>query len=78
MFRINVSVKRLGGGYGAKITRNNQVTAMCALAATLSRRPVHLNLDLATNTEMVGKRFPCYTEYEVRKFIYYLSNINVN
>ncbi|XP_075210160.1 xanthine dehydrogenase-like [Lycorma delicatula] len=63
--KINVSVKRVGGAYGAKISRNNQVSAICALAAHLSRRPVHLNLDLVTNCEMVGKRFPCHIDYEV-------------
>lgn len=64
-----MSVKRCGGGYGAKISRNNLVSAICAIAAHLSRSPVHLNVDLVTNMEMVGKRFPCYTEYEVRMFL---------
>lgn len=61
-----MSVKRLGGGYGAKISRNNQISAICALAAHLSKRPVHLTLDMQTNMQMMGKRFPCHTEYEVR------------
>ncbi|XP_075216126.1 xanthine dehydrogenase-like [Lycorma delicatula] len=62
---INMSVRRLGGAYGSKISRNNQISAICALAAYLSRRPVRLILNIETNMQMVGKRFPCYIEYEV-------------
>jgi len=36
--RIDVQVKRLGGGYGGKITRNNIVAAACGLAAKLLNR----------------------------------------
>ena len=37
-FRVNASVKRVGGGYGAKITRSAQTAAACALGAYLTRR----------------------------------------
>ncbi|XP_039288989.1 xanthine dehydrogenase isoform X2 [Nilaparvata lugens] len=61
---INVKVKRLGGAYGSKISRNNQISALCALCAHLLQRPVRLNLSLETNMQMMGKRFPCYINYE--------------
>ncbi|RZF32560.1 hypothetical protein LSTR_LSTR006555 [Laodelphax striatellus] len=61
---INVKVKRLGGAYGSKISRNNQISALCALCAHLLQRPVRLNLSLETNMQMIGKRFPCYIDYE--------------
>ena len=36
--RVNVSVKRVGGGFGAKLTRSQQVAAGCALAAYHTKR----------------------------------------
>ena len=35
---INVSVKRCGGAYGARITRSNHIGAACALAAYVTKR----------------------------------------
>ena len=39
---VNVHVKRIGGGYGAKISRSHMVTAACALGAYVTRRSVHV------------------------------------
>ncbi|XP_073980918.1 uncharacterized protein isoform X2 [Rhodnius prolixus] len=63
--RINMKVRRLGGGYGAKITRTNHVGVVCALAAHLLQRPVRIVLNLETNMEWCGKRFPVFSDYEV-------------
>ncbi|KAL3841842.1 hypothetical protein ACJMK2_019941 [Sinanodonta woodiana] len=62
---INVEVKRLGGAYGAKITRNHWISAACGLAAFLTNRPVKLKMDLKTNMEMIGGRFPYRADYTV-------------
>ena len=35
---VDVSVKRVGGAYGAKITRAHWIAAGCALAANATRR----------------------------------------
>ncbi|RZF32561.1 hypothetical protein LSTR_LSTR006556 [Laodelphax striatellus] len=63
-FHINVKVRRIGGAYGCKIFPNNKISALCALCAYLLQKPVRLSLDIQTNMQMVGKRLPCYIEYE--------------
>ena len=35
---VCVQVKRLGGAYGAKISRNNQIATACGLAASTLNR----------------------------------------
>lgn len=35
---VDVSVRRVGGGYGSKITRPNLIAAACALGAQITRR----------------------------------------
>ncbi|KAG8313194.1 hypothetical protein J6590_006752 [Homalodisca vitripennis] len=62
--RINMKVRRLGGGYGAKLTRSTWVATQCAVAAKLSNRPVRLVLNLQTNMETMGKRYSCFTNYK--------------
>jgi xanthine dehydrogenase molybdopterin-binding subunit B len=61
-----VQVRRLGGAYGAKISRPNQIAAACAVAANKLNRPVRLVMDLASNMRMVGKRLPYLAKYKVR------------
>lgn len=62
---VNVSVKRVGGAYGSKISRCHQIAAACALGAHLTRRPVRMHMDIDTNMKMVGKRFPYYASYTI-------------
>ncbi|GLV36465.1 Aldehyde oxidase 3 [Carabus blaptoides fortunei] len=65
MNKINVTVKRLGGAYGAKILRANLVSTACAIAAYKMNKPVRIQLPIDTNMKMVGKRVPTVYEYEV-------------
>jgi xanthine dehydrogenase/oxidase len=64
-------VKRLGGAYGAKITKASHVAAACAVAAHVTAKPVRMVLDLETNMKVIGKRLPYMAKYEVRR-IYWL------
>ncbi|XP_021379046.1 xanthine dehydrogenase-like [Mizuhopecten yessoensis] len=63
--RITVRTKRLGGAYGAKITRNAIVSAAVGLAAQVTNRPVRMNMEFHTNMETIGKRFPYMANYQV-------------
>ncbi|XP_018569700.1 probable aldehyde oxidase gad-3 [Anoplophora glabripennis] len=65
MNRINVHVRRLGGGFGAKIMRNTIVSTAAALAAHKLKKPVKMWMPLKKNMNVVGKRYPLYTNYEV-------------
>lgn len=62
---ISLSVRRLGGAYGSKISRNFVVAAGCALASNAVKRPVRLSLDFHVNMKMVGKRFPWMADYTI-------------
>ncbi|BES97396.1 Molybdopterin-Hypothetical protein domain of aldehyde dehydrogenase [Nesidiocoris tenuis] len=62
---INIRVRRVGGGYGAKLTRCNHVAVVTALCAYLSRKPVKIVLQMENNMKWAGKRFPVLSDYEV-------------
>ncbi|PNF35793.1 Xanthine dehydrogenase [Cryptotermes secundus] len=62
---INVKVRRIGGGYGSKISRNSLVSVACALAAQILNRPVRLIMSLESNMEAIGKRCDAAVNYEV-------------
>ena len=62
---INIKVRRLGGGYGGKISRSGLVATACALAAHKLHRPVRLVMSLETNMAAIGKRSDAAFDYEV-------------
>lgn len=51
-----------------KLTRASLVGGACSLAAHLLQRPVRMVLSLRVMLEAIGKRWPCYFDYEVRYF----------
>uniref|UniRef100_A0A1B6CM27 Indole-3-acetaldehyde oxidase n=2 Tax=Clastoptera arizonana TaxID=38151 RepID=A0A1B6CM27_9HEMI len=63
---INMKIRRVGGGYGSKLTRSSMVASACAVASKCLNRPVRLVLSLETNMAAIGKRYPCYTEYHAK------------
>ncbi|CAB3359550.1 Hypothetical predicted protein [Cloeon dipterum] len=63
--KVNMSVRRLGGGYGAKITRPSQLAGACAVASQKLNRAVRMVMPMTANMELAGKRFGLRNEYEV-------------
>uniref|UniRef100_A0A182M2C9 Indole-3-acetaldehyde oxidase n=1 Tax=Anopheles culicifacies TaxID=139723 RepID=A0A182M2C9_9DIPT len=62
---LNLSVRRLGGAYGAKLTRATQIACACAVAAFKTAAPVRMILPLETAMASSGKRCGSVSEYEV-------------
>ncbi|XP_032686991.1 indole-3-acetaldehyde oxidase-like isoform X2 [Odontomachus brunneus] len=62
---INVIVKRIGGGYGAKISRNLQVSCACALVCHKLNRPARFVMSIESNMNSMGKRMASRQEYEI-------------
>jgi len=60
-----MTVRRIGGSFGSRITKASGIVAAGAVAAHKTRRPVRLILDLETNLAMVGKRHPYLIKYAV-------------
>ncbi|KAM3958780.1 uncharacterized protein ACR2FA_007186 [Aphomia sociella] len=63
--KVEVIVRRVGGGYGGKASRSSQIACAAALAATARNAPASLVLPIDTNMAIVGKRQDCLAEYEV-------------
>ncbi|XP_046441655.1 indole-3-acetaldehyde oxidase-like isoform X1 [Daphnia pulex] len=62
--QVNVQTRRLGGGFGGKISRSTLVAVACAIAASELSRPVRIALDLDTNMALTGGRLPYYCHYK--------------
>ncbi|XP_045451999.1 xanthine dehydrogenase-like [Melitaea cinxia] len=63
--RIDVFVRRLGGGYGYKISRASQICGACSLVAFKLNRPCRFIQSLDHNMRAIGKRTPCASNFEV-------------
>ena len=62
---INITVKRIGGGYGGKITLPQHIGTAATVAANKVKRPVRLWMPLEDNMRMLGKRNPYVFDYKV-------------
>lgn len=62
---INIQVRRIGGGYGAKISRGVQVACACALVCHKLARPARFVLTIEDNMRSVGKRNATRQDYEI-------------
>ncbi|KAM3962033.1 uncharacterized protein ACR2FA_003925 isoform 2-T2 [Aphomia sociella] len=63
--QVSMKVRRLGGGFGGKLTRSIQVTTACAIVAHKMALPCRFILPLQTNMSIGGGRYPMQCEYEV-------------
>ncbi|XP_072948794.1 xanthine dehydrogenase-like [Epargyreus clarus] len=63
--RIDVKIRRLGGTFGIKISRSNQIALACSLVAYKLNRPCRFIQSLRTNMRAVGKRLSCNTDFEI-------------
>ncbi|XP_052836340.1 uncharacterized protein LOC128252583 isoform X1 [Drosophila gunungcola] len=61
---VQLQVRRLGGGYGCKISRGNQVACAASLAAYKLNRPVRFVQSLESMMDCNGKRWACRSEYQ--------------
>ncbi|XP_016987149.1 abscisic-aldehyde oxidase [Drosophila rhopaloa] len=60
---VQLQVRRLGGGYGSKISRGNQVACAASLAAYKLNRPVRFVQSLESMMDCNGKRWACRSDY---------------
>lgn len=58
-------MKRIGGAYGAKISRNAQIACACALVCHKLNRPTRFVMSIESNMSSQGKRYATRQEYEI-------------
>ncbi|XP_012273308.1 xanthine dehydrogenase/oxidase [Orussus abietinus] len=62
---INICVRRIGGGYGAKISRATQIACACALVCHKLNRPARFVMSIESNMMAIGKRYSTLQQYDV-------------
>ena len=65
MHKIEVDVKRLGGGFGGKEDQATHWAALAALAAAHLEAPVELVLNRLDDIRMTGKRHPYSADFKI-------------
>jgi len=65
MRKVEVDVKRLGGGFGGKEDQATHWACMAALAASRLQRPVQIVLPRPDDTRMTGKRHPYKQDFRI-------------
>ncbi|XP_011197089.1 uncharacterized protein LOC105221652 [Zeugodacus cucurbitae] len=61
---VQLKVRRLGGAYGAKISRGNQVACAASLVAYKLNRPARFVQSIESMMNSNGKRWGCRSDYE--------------
>lgn len=61
---VQMKVKRLGGGYGSKISKANAVACAASLAAYKLNRPARFVQTIESMMNCNGKRWACRSDYE--------------
>ena len=65
MHKVEVDVKRLGGGFGGKEDQATQFACMVGVAARLLNRPVQLVLNRVEDIRITGKRHPYKQDFKI-------------
>lgn len=65
MHKIEVDVRRLGGGFGGKEDQATPLAAMASLAAYLLKKPVKLVYHRLDDMRMTGKRHPYSSDFKI-------------
>ncbi|NBB80669.1 MAG: molybdopterin-dependent oxidoreductase [Verrucomicrobia bacterium] len=65
MHKVEVDVKRLGGGFGGKEDQATHWACMVAIAAKLLDRPVQIVLSRGDDMRMTGKRHPYKQDFKI-------------
>lgn len=65
MHKVEVDVKRLGGGFGGKEDQATHWACMVAIAAKLLERPVQIVLSRGDDMRMTGKRHPYKQDFKI-------------
>ncbi|XP_075977357.1 xanthine dehydrogenase-like [Anticarsia gemmatalis] len=63
--RIDIHVRRVGGSYGLKISRNNQSAVACGLVVQKLNRPCRFIQSLTSTTKSLGKKLSSVTNFEL-------------
>ncbi len=65
MHKVEVDVKRIGGGFGGKEDQATHWACMAALAAVKLKKPVQIVLNRIDDMRMTGKRHPYKQDYKL-------------
>lgn len=68
IFRIDVHVRRIGGGFGIKVSRIILSAVACSLVTIKLNLPCRIIHSMEKIMRAFGKRFPCSSDYEVIVF----------
>lgn len=63
--KVEVDVKRIGGGFGGKEDQATPISCMAALGAWQTGKPVELVLNREEDMRMTGKRHPYISDFKI-------------
>lgn len=63
--KINMEIRRIGGGFGGKQDRSCYSACAAAMGAVKSNRPVRVVMTMGSAMRALGKRYPVHANYEV-------------
>lgn len=64
--KLSMEVRRVGGAYGAKISRSIQIACACALACQRLKKTIRFVMSIEQTMSAIGKRNACMNNYKVK------------